>query len=72
MKEPVDGGDIILINRGVRSTLVGNTEKITENHKYYFAPKPVSITALNGKAYTITPQSSASDTKWNKLICKYI
>ena len=72
VKEPVDGGDIILINRGVRSTLVGNTEKITENHKYYFAPKPVSITALNGKAYTITPQSSASDTKWNKLICKYI
>ena len=36
-------------------------------HKYYFVPEPVVV-----GGYTITPQSSAADTKWNKLFCKYI
>jgi hypothetical protein len=72
VKEPTDGGDIIQIDREIRSTLLGNVEAIKEAHKYYFAPKNEQITAMNGKKYTITAQSAASDVKWNKLYCKYI
>ena len=72
VKEPTDGGDIIQFNRDIRSTLLGNMEKISDTHKYFFVPKTVSIKAMNGKTYTITPQSGASDVKWNHLYCKYL
>lgn len=45
----------------------GNVAKLVGTHKYYFVPEPVVV-----GGYTITPQSSAADTKWNKLFCKYI
>ena len=72
VKEPTDGGDIIQINRDIRTTLLTNMEAINEAHKYYFVPKDVQIKALNGKTYTITAKSGAGDTKWNTLYCKYI
>jgi hypothetical protein len=72
VKEPTDGGNIKQFNRDIRTTLLGNMEKITDTHKYFFVPKTVSIKALNGKTYTITPQSGASDVKWNHLYCKYL
>jgi hypothetical protein len=72
VKEPTDGGNIKQINREIRSTLVGNMEKITDTHKYFFVPKNVQIKALNGKTYTITAQSGPSDVKWNHLYCKYL
>ena len=67
VKEPTDGGDILGISRKVTSTLKGNVAKLVGPHKYYFVPEPVVV-----GGYTITPQSSAADTKWNKLFCKYI
>lgn len=45
----------------------GNVAKLVGTHKYYFVPEPVVV-----GGYTITPQRSAADTKWNKLFCKYI
>ena len=67
VKEPTNGGDILGISRKVTSTLKGNVAKLVGTHKYYFVPEPVVV-----GGYTITPQSSAADTKWNKLFCKYI
>ena len=67
VKEPTNGGDINAISRKVTSTLKGNVAKLVGTHKYYFVPEPVVV-----GGYTITPQSSAADTKWNKLFCKYI
>ena len=67
VKEPTNGGDISGISRSVTSTLKGNVAKLVGHHKYYFVPEPVVV-----GGYTITPQSSAADTKWNKLFCKYI
>lgn len=67
VQEPKDGGDILGISRKVTSTLKGNVAKLVGTHKYYFVPEPVVV-----GGYTITPQSSAADTKWNKLFCKYI
>lgn len=67
VKEPTNGGDIKAISRKVTSTLKGNVAKLVGPHKYYFVPEPVVV-----GGYTITPQSSAADTKWNKLFCKYI
>ena len=67
VKEPTNGGDINAISRKVTSTLKGNVAKLVGPHKYYFVPEPVVV-----GGYTITPQSSAVDTKWNKLFCKYI
>ncbi len=67
VKEPTNGGDIRAISRKVTSTLKGNVAKLVGPHKYYFVPEPVVV-----GGYTITPQSSAADTKWNKLFCKYI
>ena len=67
VQEPKDGGDILGISRKVTSTLKGNVAKLVGTHKYYFVPEPVVV-----GDYTITPQKDASDTEWNKLICKYI
>ena len=67
VKEPTNGGDILGISRKVTSTLKGNVAKLVGPHKYYFVPEPVVV-----GGYTITPQRSAADTKWNKLFCKYI
>ena len=67
VKEPTNGGDILGISRKVTSTLKGNVAKLVGPHKYYFVPEPVVV-----GGYTITPQRGASDTKWNKLFCKYI
>ena len=72
VQEPKDGGDILGISRKVTSTLKGNVAKLPVindiyYHKYYFVPEPVVV-----GGYTITPQSSATDADWNKLICKYI
>lgn len=67
VQEPKDGGDILGISRKVTSFLKGNVAKLVGTHKYYFVPEPVVV-----GDYTITPQKDASDTEWNKLICKYI
>ena len=73
VKEPTDGGDIVTINRGIRSTLVENIETgFTNGHKYYFAPKATSVVAQDGKTYTVTPKSSATDVTYNKLYCKHV
>ena len=83
VKEPTDGGDIVTINRGIRSTLVENYEigkTIVENrevnvkdfHKYYFVPKATSVVAQDGKTYTVTPKSGAADVTYNKLYCKHV
>ena len=73
VKEPTDGGDIVSINRGIRSTLVENIETgFTNGHKYYFAPKATSVVAQDGKTYTITPKSGAADVTYNKLYCKHV
>ena len=73
VKEPTDGGDIVSINRGIRSTLVENIETgFTNGHKYYFAPKATSVVAQDGKTYTVTPKSSATDVTYNKLYCKHV
>ena len=66
VKEPIDNGNIVTFNRGVRSTLLGNIEKVDGTHKYYFAPvKAISIKAQNGTTYNLTVAS-------DKLVCKYI
>ena len=67
VKEPTNGGDINAISRKVTSTLMGNAAKITATHKYYFVPEAVTV-----GDYTITPQSSAADVKYNTLYCKYV
>ena len=67
VKEPTNGGDIKAISRKVTSTLMGNAAKITATHKYYFVPEAVTV-----GGYTITPQSSAADVKYNTLYCKYV
>ena len=73
VKEPTDGGDIVSINRGIRSTLVENIETgFTNGHKYYFAPKATSVVAQDGKTYTVTPKSGAADVTYNKLYCKHV
>lgn len=85
VREPRDGGDIRTFSRGVRSTLLENVElPLRDTHikeingvkhqyyKYYFVPKNTTVTAQNGKVYTITAQSSPADTKWNNLFCKYV
>ena len=74
VKEPIDGNDIQYFNRKINTTLLNNVPAFGEDEvwKYYFAPKNVTITALNGKTYTITAQSSATDANWNMLYCKYI
>ena len=73
VKEPTDGGDIVTINRGIRSTLVENIETgFTNGHKYYFAPKATSVVAQDGKTYTVTPKSGAADVTYNKLYCKHV
>ena len=66
VKEPTDGSNIKAISRKVTSTLKGNAAKITANHKYYFVPEAVTV-----GGYTITPQSSAADVKYNTLYCNY-
>lgn len=66
VKEPIDGGNIVTFNRGVRSTLVGNMEKVDGTRKYYFAPvKDINITAQNGTSYKLTVAS-------DQLVCKYV
>ena len=73
VKEPTDGGDIVSINRGIRSTLVENIETgFTNGHKYYFAPKATSVVAQDDKTYTVTPKSGATDVTYNKLYCKHV
>ena len=74
VNEPIDGNDIMKFNREINNSLLGNVPAFGEDEvwKYYFAPKNVTITALNGKTYTITAQSSATDANWNMLYCKYI
>ena len=72
VKEPTDGGDIVSINRGIRSTLVENIETGFDGHKYYFAPKATSVLAQDGKTYTVTPKSGVADVTYNKLYCKHV
>lgn len=69
--EPIDGGNINTFNNEIAATFVGNAPKLS-TYKYYFAPENVSITAQNGKTYTITAASSAADAKYNKLVDKYV
>ena len=74
VKEPIDNNNISQFNRKINTTLLNNVPAFGDNavYKYYFAPKDVTITALNGKKYTITAKSSASDVNWNMLYCKYV
>jgi peptidoglycan hydrolase CwlO-like protein len=54
------------------NALAYNNNDRNNTAKFYFVPKTTTITSQAGVTYTITPQSSASDTKWNQYICKYI
>lgn len=55
------------------STIEGkaNKSKVAKMAKYFFTPETTTITALNGKKYTITPQSGASDKDWNNMYSIY-
>lgn len=71
--EPISGGYANTFNNSIAKTFVGNKAATgTLTNKYYFVPKNVTITAQNGKTYTITAKSSATDTKWNALVDKYV
>lgn len=73
VKEPMDGGDIVAYNNWIMVTLKGNNFSNTAaGEKFYFTPKTTELTALNGKKYTITPQSSATDVKYNNMYCLYL
>ena len=68
---PSNGGDIEVINRGVRSTLLENKESFNApNHRYYFIPKSVVITSQSGVKYTLIPKSS--NGLYNKVYCKLV
>ena len=71
--EPISGNYANTFNNSIAKTFVGNKATTgTLTNKYYFVPKNVTITAQNGKTYTITAKSSATDTKWNALVDKYV
>ena len=68
---PSNGGDILVINRSVRSTLLKNIESFNApNHRYYFVPKSVEITSQGGVKYTLIPESS--NGLYNKVYCKLV
>ena len=68
---PSNGGDIDVINRSVRSTLLENKESFNApNHRYYFVPKSVEITSQSGVKYTLIPKSS--NGLYNKVYCKLV
>ena len=68
---PSNGGDIEVINRSVRSTLLENKESFNApNHRYYFVPKSVEITSQSGVKYTLIPKSS--NGLYNKVYCKLV
>lgn len=71
---PYNGGYLSTINRSVRSTLLKNIESFNAPmHHYYFVPGEITVTdEYTGKTYTLTPQSSASDVKYNQVFCKYV
>lgn len=71
---PHNGGYLSTINRSVRSTLLKNIESFNApRHHYYFVPGEITVTdEYTGKTYTLTPQSSASDVKYNQVFCKYV
>ena len=71
---PYNGGYLSTINRSVRSTLLKNIESFNApQHHYYFVPGEITVTdEYTGKTYTLTPQSSASDVKYNQVFCKYV
>lgn len=71
---PYNGGYLSTINRSVRSTLLKNIESFNApKHHYYFVPGEITVTdEYTGKTYTLTPQSSASDVKYNQVFCKYV
>lgn len=65
----------------ITNTLVGNKVTLTDRAgafatgaytgRFYFAPKTYTITALNGKTYTITPKRKATDNGWQRIYCAY-
>ena len=68
---PSDGGDIEVINRSVRSTLLENKESFTApNHRYYFVPETITITGQSGTKYTLTPKAYSG--LYNKVYCKLV
>lgn len=71
---PYNEGYLSTINRSVRSTLLKNIESFNAPmHHYYFVPGEITVTdEYTGKTYTLTPQSSASDVKYNQVFCKYV
>lgn len=71
---PYNGGYLYTINRSVRSTLLKNIESFNAPmHHYYFVPGEITVKdEYTGKTYTLTPQSSASDVKYNQVFCKYV
>ena len=46
--------------------------KVQENHRYYFVPKEVNITALNGTKYTLTPKHPTAHPYYDKIFCMYV
>ena len=68
---PSDGGDIEVINRSVRSTLLENKESFkAPNHRYYFVPETITITGQSGTKYTLTPKAYSG--LYNKVYCKLV
>ena len=58
------------VNTFIQNKVVVADENVTAK-KFFFLPINTEIVDQDGTKWTITTQSSATDTKWNQLICKY-
>ena len=58
------------VNTFIDNKVVVADENVTAK-KFFFLPINTEIVDQDGTKWTITTQSSATDTKWNQLICKY-
>ena len=58
------------VNTFIDNKVVVGDADVTDK-KFFFLPINTEIVDQDGTKWTITTQSSATDTKWNQLICKY-
>ena len=68
---PWDRGNINSISRGILTTMDGNNVASLEgkNYKFFFEPKDITLTAQDGKKYTITTSGNGLDH--NNIVCHY-
>lgn len=60
-----------IFNTFIQNKVVVADENVTAT-KFFFLPINTEIVDQDGTKWTITTKSSATDVKWNQLICKYI